>query len=149
MHDEDAADFENIIAQYKNFDSLTFMHRGLIGADWQRAIMKVDALLMPYSAPRYRYHTSAMLFTAIGFGKPIIAGNNMNPEVFEKYRIGETFESGDINDLARVLKNFINNFDTNIDIYKKNLREAGEKFSPSNFAKQLETIMSGDKNESN
>ena len=145
MHDEDAEDFENIIAQYKNFESLTFIHKGLIGADWQRAIMNVDALLMPYSAPRYRYHWGGMLFTAIGYEKPVITSDDMNPEVFEMYRIGETFKSGDLNDLAKVIETFVNDYDKNISVYRKNLREAGEKFSPSNFAKQLETIMSGDK----
>ncbi len=141
MHNEDAEDFEKIISKYKNFDGLKFMHKGLIGADWQRAIMNVDALLMPYSAPRYLYHVSAMLFTAIGFGKPVIAGDNLNPEIFATYKIGETFESGDLNDLANVLENFINNFDNSFETYERNLREAGEVFSPNNFAKQLEDII--------
>lgn len=141
MHAEDAEDFENIIAQYKNFDSLNFLHKGLIGAEWQKKISEIDALLMPYSAPRYKYHWGGMLFTAIGFEKPVIVSNDMNPEVFEMYRIGETFQSGNLQDLARVLENFINNFDDNIVEYKTNLRLAGENFSPVNFAKRLEKII--------
>ena len=141
MHNEDAEDFEKIINQYKNFDGLQFVHKGLIGADWQRTIMNVDALLMPYSAARYRYHTSAMLFTAIGFGKPVIAGSDMNPEIFERYKIGETFTSGNLDELAKVLEIFINNFDKNFSIYKENLQKAAENFSPNNFAKRLEKII--------
>ena len=141
MHNEDAEDFEEIIKQYKNYTNLEFMHKGLIGADWQRAIQKVDAIFMPYSAPRYRYHTSAMLFTAIGFEKPVVTDNTINPEVFEKYKIGETFESGNLDDLKIVLKNFIDNFDENISEYKKNLQAANENFSPANFAKRLEKII--------
>ena len=141
MHEEDAADFEKIIASYKNFDNLQFIHKGLIGADWQRAIMNVDALLLPYSAERYRYHTSAMLFTAIGFGKPVIAGNDMNPEIFDKYKIGETFESGNLDALSSTLEYFINNFDKNFPVYEKNLREAMNNFSPVNFAKRLDKII--------
>lgn len=141
MHEEDAADFEKIIASYKNFDNLQFIHKGLIGADWQRAIMDVDALLLPYSAARYRYHTSAMLFTAIGFGKPVIAGSDMNPEIFEKYKIGETFESGNLDALSSTLEYFINNFDKNFETYEKNLREAMNNFSPQNFVKRLEKII--------
>ena len=141
MHNEDAEDFENIIRQYKNFENLEFIHKGLIGADWQRAIMNVDALLLPYSAARYRYHTSAMLFTAIGFLKPVIVGNNMNPEIFESYRIGETFEDGNLEDLAAKLEYFINNFDKNFSVYKKNLNDAAENFSPVNFSKRLEKII--------
>ncbi|MBR4904029.1 MAG: glycosyltransferase family 1 protein [Selenomonadaceae bacterium] len=113
MHEEDAQDFEEIIKQYQGVEGLSFLHKGLIGAEWQQAIMNVNALLMPYSSPRYRYHWGGMLFTAIGFGKPVVASNDMNPEVFKLYRVGETFESGNLNDLSRVLETFINDFDKN------------------------------------
>ena len=141
MHAEDAEDFEAIINQYRGVAGLSFLHKGLIGAEWQRAIQGVDALLMPYSAPRYRYHWGGMLFTAIGFGKPVVASDDMNPEVFKLYRVGETFKSSDLNDLARVLETFINNFDKNAPIYAANLKAAGEDFSPVNFARRLEKIM--------
>lgn len=143
MHAEDSEDFEEIIRQYRGDERLSFLHKGLIGAEWQRAILGVDALLMPYSATRYRYHWGGMLFTAIGFGKPVVASDDMNPEVFNLYRVGETFHSGDLNDLARVLENFINDFDKNFPAYEKNLRAAGEDFSPVNFARRLEKIMEG------
>lgn len=141
MHAEDADDFEEIIRQYSGDERLSFLHKGLIGAEWQRAILGVDALLMPYSAPRYRYHWGGMLFTAIGFGKPVVASDDMNPEVFELYRVGETFKSGDVDELARVLENFINDFDKNFPTYSKNLRAAGDDFSPVNFARRLEKII--------
>lgn len=141
MHAEDADDFEAIIKQYSGDERLSFLHKGLIGAEWQRAILNVDALLMPYSAPRYRYHWGGMLFTAIGFGKPVVASDDMNPEVFELYRVGETFPSGDTDALARVLETFINDFDKNFPTYSANLRAAGEDFSPTNFARRLERII--------
>ena len=143
MHKEDADDFEEIIKQYGGVEGLSFLHKGLIGAEWQRAILNVDALLMPYSAPRYRYHWGGMLFTAIGFGKPVVASDDMNPEVFDLYRVGETFQSGNLDDLARVLEDFINGFDENFPTYEKALRAAGEDFSPVNFARRLERIMEG------
>ncbi len=141
MHEEDAEDFEKIIRQYQGVEGLSFLHKGLIGAEWQRAILNVDALLMPYSSPRYRYHWGGMLFTAIGFGKPVVASDDMNPEVFDLYRVGETFQSGNLDDLARVLESFINDFDKNFLVYEKNLRAAGEDFSPKSFAKRLEKII--------
>ena len=141
MHAEDSDDFEEIIRQYQSDDRLSFLHKGLIGADWQRAIFGVDALLMPYSAERYRYHWGGMLFTAIGFGKPVVASNDMNPEVFDLYRVGETFPSGDLDELARVLEGFINDFDKNFPIYASNLKAAGENFSPTNFARRIERII--------
>ena len=143
MHEEDAQDFEEIIAQYRGVEGLSFLHKGLIGAQWQRAILNVDALLMPYSATRYLYHWGGMLFTAIGFGKPVVASNDMNPEVFKLYRVGETFQSGNLDDLSRVLETFINDFDKNFPTYEKNLLAAGEDFSPKNFARRLEKIMEG------
>ncbi|MBQ6296687.1 MAG: glycosyltransferase [Selenomonadaceae bacterium] len=141
MHAEDAEDFEKIINQYRGVEGLSFLHKGLIGTEWQQAIMNVDALLMPYSAPRYRYHWGGMLFTAIGFGKPVVASDDMNPEVFDLYRVGETFQSGNLDDLARVLETFINDFDKNFPTYKKDLQAAGEDFSPVNFARRLEKII--------
>ncbi|MBQ7723283.1 MAG: glycosyltransferase, partial [Selenomonadaceae bacterium] len=143
MHAEDSDDFEEIIRQYRGDERLSFLHKGLIGAEWQRAILSVDALLMPYSAPRYKYHWGGMLFTAIGFGKPVVASDDMNPEVFELYRVGETFESGNVDALANVLENFINDFDKNFPTYSKNLKAAGEDFSPVNFARRLEKIIRG------
>ena len=141
MHAEDSDDFEEIIRQYSDDERLSFLHKGLIGEEWQRAILGVDALLMPYSAPRYRYHWGGMLFTAIGFGKPVVASDDMNPEVFELYRVGETFKSGNVDELARVLEKFINDFDKNFPMYSKNLSAAGEDFSPVNFARRLEKII--------
>ena len=141
MHKEDSDDFEEIIRQYGGDERLSFLHKGLIGAEWQRAIFGVDALLMPYSAERYRYHWGGMLFTAIGFGKPVVASNDMNPEVFDLYRVGETFESGNLDELARVLETFINDFDKNFPTYAANLQAAGETFSSVNFAKRIEKII--------
>ncbi len=142
MHAEDAADFEDIIRQYRGDERLSFLHKGLIGAEWQRAILGVDALLMPYSAPRYRYHWGGMLFTAIGFGKPVVASDDMNPEVFAQYRVGETFPAGNVDALGNVLEAFINDFDKNFPTYAENLRAAGDEFSPVNFARRLEKIIS-------
>ena len=141
MHPEDAEDFERIIKQYSGHEGIEFLHKGLIGAEWQRAIMSVDALLMPYSAPRYRYHWGGMLFTAIGFHKPVVASDDMNPEVFETFRIGELFKSGDMNDLKKSLEHFINTYDEMAPRYTEELTKAAEEYSPEAFAKRLVKII--------
>ena len=141
MHIEDSEDFERIIQKYSEQKNIAFLHKGLIGAEWQKAIASIDALLMPYSAPRYRYHWGGMLFTAIGFQKPVIASDDMNPEVFEKFKIGETFKSGDLNELGFVLEGFINNFNDNAEDYFQGLKCASEEFSPINFAHHLQNII--------
>lgn len=144
MHPEDAEDFEKIIQEYKDCAGIKFLHKGLIGAEWQKAIAGIDVLLMPYSAPRYLYHWGGMLFTAIGFQKPVIASNDINPEVFAKFNIGMTFKSGDMNDLQQVLEKFINGYDEDVAGYGEGLAEAGKKFSPESFAHRIEAILTGE-----
>lgn len=141
MHPEDAEDFERIIARYRGEDSIEFLHKGLIGKEWQEAIAAIDVLLLPYSAPRYRYHWGGMLFTALGFGKPVIASDDMNPEVFEAFKVGETFRSGDLEDLQRVLTEFINGWDERQAEYEAGLRAAFEEYSPKAFAERIEGII--------
>ena len=141
MHKEDAAEFEKIIAPYEKLENISVLRGALIGEDWQHAIMNVDALLLPYSAPRFKYHWGGMLFTALGYEKPVVSSDDMNPEIFARYRIGETFESGNLNALTLTLENFVNDFDKNFSVYKKNLREAAENFSPQNFARRFEKII--------
>ena len=141
MHPEDAVDFERIIAKYRGKGGITFLHRGLIGAEWQRAIASVDALLLPYSAPRYRYHWGGMLFTAIGFQKPVVASDDMNPEVFAAYDIGKLFPSGDLAALRDALEAFVNTYDEEEARYASELRRAAEIYSPKEFARRIVAIL--------
>ena len=142
MHAEDAAEFERIIAAYAG-RGITFLHRGLIGADWQRAISEVDALLLPYSAPRYRYHWGAMLFTAIGFKKPVLTSDDMNPEVFERFSIGMTFPSGDLAALGGALETFINEYDSRALHWHEALQRAADEYAPARFAVRIMEIIDG------
>ena len=141
MHKEDAKEFERIIKPYEKLENISVIRGALIGKDWQQAIMNVDALLIPYSAPRFKYHWGGMLFTALGYKKPVVSSDDMNPEIFERYKIGETFKSGNLEDLTLKLEYFINNFDKNFSIYKKNLCEAADTFSPKKFAQNLEELI--------
>ena len=140
MHPEDAADFERIIKKYSGYDGIEFLHKGLIGAEWQQAIMDIDALLMPYSAPRYRYHWGGMLFTAIGFQKPVVASDDMNPEVFAAFQIGLLFKSGDMESLRETLERFINTYDERSAGYVRDLQKAAALYSPASFVQRLEEI---------
>ena len=140
MHEEDAAEFERIIAAYAG-KGITFLHRGLIGAEWQRAIADVDALLLPYSAERYRYQCSAMLFTAIGFQKPVLVSDDMNPDVFEQFPVGVTFSSGDPAALGRALETFINEYDSRAPHWHKALEGAAQFYAPARVAAQITEIL--------
>lgn len=140
MHAEDAEEFERIIAAYDG-KGITFLHRGFIGAEWQRAIAGVDALLLPYSAERYRYQCSAVLFTAIGFQKPVLVSDDMNPAVFERFSVGETFPSGDSAALGRTLETFINEYNSRAPHWHHALEEAARYYAPSRVAAQIAAIL--------
>lgn len=134
---EDSADFERIQEKYKSYQQIRFLHKGLIGKEWQEAISKIDVLLMPYSASRYRYHWAGMLFTAIGYQKPVIASDDINPEVFDQYDIGLKFTSGNLTSLEDALKTFINTFDEKREVYQEELERASQDFSPESFVRKL------------
>lgn len=144
MHEEDAVEFDRIIAAYEG-RGITFLHRGLIGAEWQNAIASVDALLLPYSAERYRYQCSAMLFTAIGFQKPVLVSDDMNPAVLDHFPVGVTFPSGDSAGLGRALETFINEYDVRVSAWREALTSAGSAYAPTAFAERIVKIITENK----
>jgi glycosyltransferase involved in cell wall biosynthesis len=134
---EDRDDFERIIAKYSKQPQFSFLHQGLFGTEWQQAIAAVDALIMPYAAPRYRYHWGGMLFTAIGFQKPVLLSEDINPEVLDEYDIGLTFDAGDPQQLRHTMETFVNTYDAKQAIYHRELLRAGQDFAPARFVQQL------------
>lgn len=140
MKPEDSMDFERIIEKYKGHAHIKFLHKGLFGKDWQRAIMDVDALLMPYSAARYRYHWAGMLFTAIGYQKQVVLSSEINPEVLQEYGIGAVFQSGDAQSLHSTIEEFINTFAEKAPFYKHELARAYQAYSPALFAERMEAL---------
>lgn len=137
MDPRDGESFEHIAQTYGDDERLEFRHRGLTGAEWQQTVADMDALLMPYSAPRYRYHWGGMLFTALGSEKPVVASDDLNPEVWQHYKIGLTFKSGDLRDLGDCLKNFVDSFDAKAVLYSRELARAARDFAPANLADSL------------
>ena len=104
---EDGEIFDNYAEEYAEYKNITFWHKNLIGLEWQKALLSVDAIMMPYAAERYRYHWGAMLFTAIGFYKPVLASPELNPEVLEKYKIGMAVDLSSVDSFARQLERFV------------------------------------------
>lgn len=137
MKTEDSEDFERIIQKYQGHTHIKFLHKGLFGRDWQKAIMGVDALLMPYSAARYQYHWAGMLFTAIGYQKPVVLSSEINPEVLSEYELGCVFKSGDTQSLHQSIETFINTFVEKSPLYQQELARAYKKYSPTLFAERL------------
>lgn len=143
VHPDDAADFERIIKKYKDNGNITFWHKGLIGREWQEAIASLDALIMPYAAERYLYHWSAMLFTAIGYAKPVVASSQINPEVLTAYDIGVAFPGKQATSLQEALELFVNTYQEKADRYERELSRANAAFSPTGFVRGLIDIIEG------
>ena len=126
---EDGELFESIIKKYSKYSNIKFIHASLIGKDWDAALMSVDALLLPYGAERYRYHWAAMLFTAIGFYKPVLISPEINPEVLEQYSIGEVLNLDDINTIVQGISKFVGNLQHHKEIYNQGLIDANKDYS--------------------
>ena len=126
---EDGELFESIIKQYSKYSNIQFIHASLVGKDWDRALLSVDALLLPYGAERYRYHWAAMLFTAIGFQKPVLISPEINPEVLEQYSIGEVLNLDSVNSIGQGIQRFVENLKHNKEQYNQGLIHANEDYS--------------------
>ena len=126
---EDGELFESIIKQYSKYSNIQFIHASLIGIDWDRVLLSVDALLLPYGAERYRYHWAAMLFTAIGFHKPVLISSEINPEVLEQYSIGEVLNLDSVNSIGQGIQRFVENLKHNKEQYNQGLIHANEDYS--------------------
>lgn len=133
----DATAFEEYIAKYKRFPNIEFWHKNLIGEEWHEALLSVDAIIMPYAAERYRYHWSAMLFTAIGFNKPMLQSPEMNPEILQQFSIGKALDMTSKTAFTKQLEHFVNEFSENIPVYNDSLKKANELYSQKNLIKNI------------
>lgn len=138
---EDGEDFERLASEYATYDTIKFLHKSLIGREWQEALLNSDVILMPYAAERYRYHWGAMLFTAIGYYKPVLQSPELNPEVLEKFKIGESVILDSVEQFSKQLEQFVNSFEKKQAQYQKGLTDANAEYSPTQFAKNLLTII--------
>lgn len=134
---EDSDEFEKIISEYKSVPNIEFWHKNLINEEWQKALLGVDVIIAPYAAERYRYHWSAMLFTAIGFYKPILQSPEMNPEVLEKYCVGEAVAMNSVEDFRKQLENFVNTYQNKVSEYAEALKKANIEYGHENLIKNI------------
>ena len=126
---EDTALFNSLIEKYEHIPNIVFRHESLIGKDWEDALLSVDAIAMPYAAERYRYHWGAMLFTAIGYNKPVLVSPELNPEVLEQFPIGCVIQSLEETDIIHALKGLVELLSTKKVHTKVALEQANEVYS--------------------
>ena len=133
----DADDFERLAKKYSGFKGIKFLHKNLLGIEWQKELMACDVILMPYGAERYRYQPSAMLFTGIGYFKPVLQSPEMSPEVLQEFCVGEAVKLDSVDTFAAQLESFVNTFKDKAEKYKKGLIGANEKYSQANLIKHI------------
>lgn len=129
--------FEQIAKKYDQYKNIVFWHKNLIGKEWENALLGVDAIMMPYAAERYRYHWGAMLFTAIGYHKPILSSPELNPEVLQKYKIGIAVNLTSQELFKGQLEKFIDDLVKNTSVYNKNLYLANDEYSQKKLIQHI------------
>ncbi len=134
---EDGELFEKFAREYQKYTNITFWHKNLIGVEWQEALLSVDAIMMPYAAERYRYHWGAMLFTAIGFYKPVLASPELNPEVLQQFNIGQAIDLSSVENFVKQLENFISDLVENTAAYQQGLDDANRAYSQSQMLQEI------------
>lgn len=138
---EDGEDFDRIACAYASLPGIKFLHKNLIGAEWQRTLMNCDVVLLPYGAERYLYQPSAMLFTAIGYQKVVLQSPELNPEIIKAFTIGDIVPLSDVTAFTSMLQNFVNTFYDKADEYKQGLEDANKYFSQEKLIQSLLCIM--------
>lgn len=134
---EDTALFNSLIEKYKHITNIVFRHENLIGKDWEEALLSVDAIAMPYAAERYRYHWGAMLFTAIGYNKPVLVSPELNPEVIDRYKIGVKLDSSDINLIKERMEHLIEMLSLHCDDLMFELKRANYRYSQYKLIQEI------------
>lgn len=141
---EDTALFDDIIKRYSSYENITFLHKNLIGAEWETAIRNIDIMLLPYGAERYLYHWSAMLFTAIGFYKPVLQSEEINPEVLRNFSLGAFIDMKDEVKFKTQLKKFIDVYRENSGKYNQELLRANGIYAQTKMVANI--ISNGEDN---
>ena len=140
---EDSEDFERLATKYAAQKNIIFVHKNLLGLAWQKALMDCDILLLPYGAERYRYQPSAMLFTGIGYYKPVLQSPEMNPEILQEFKIGEAVQLQSVAAFSQQLETFINSFQAKAAIYEAGLSGANKKYSQARLLATITAILQG------
>lgn len=138
----DREDFDRLIRAYEKEKTIQFLHEPLIGMAWQKALASVSAIVIPYGNERYRYHTSAMISNAIGYKKPVLAADNVNPEVLAAHAIGVSFPNGDSRALTQALEKFVNTYEEEKNKYASALDQAYTEYAPSRLAENIVALAS-------
>lgn len=136
----DSDDFERLRNEYADYKNIHFLHKNLLGIEWQKEIMNIDVMLLPYGAERYRYQPSAMLFTAIGYYKPVLQSPEMNPEILQEFDVGEAVKLDSADVFSKQLEKFVNEFPEKQESYRQGLIKANKKYGQDKLIEKITSI---------
>lgn len=134
---QDQADVEALVEAYRTNSKITVLTEKLIDTAWYEAISSVDVLFLPYTAERYLYNWSALYLTAIGFHKPVITTDVLNPEIMAAFDVGACVNMDNFEAFLQGVESFVNRFSERKEHYAEQLQEAAEKYSRANFIRNL------------
>lgn len=101
-------------------------------------------LLLPYGAERYRYQPSAMLFTAIGYYKPVLQSPEMNPEILSEFSVGEAVQLDSVDIFSHQLETFVNSFSAHQKEYRDGLIGANRKYGQDKLIQRIIEVLSAE-----
>ncbi|MCQ2380996.1 MAG: glycosyltransferase family 1 protein [Acidaminococcaceae bacterium] len=96
MRKEDQDELNKIIQEYENVPGVKLLKRPFFGDEWRDAVLGIDVMLVPGAGDKDRYHWGGVFFNALGFFKPMLADEVINPEIFQNYAAGEGFDPTDL-----------------------------------------------------
>ena len=141
---EERSEAAALVDAYSKKDPrLSFITGQLGPVEWQEALLGVHAILMPYGAKRFLRNWSSMVFSAIGFRRPVLVTEHLNPTVVERFGIGRIARGDGFGPLSEALGLLAADFD-DPSHYRDKLDAALDYFHPSRLAKTLVELASSD-----
>lgn len=136
-NEKDKLSCEEIVNANQNNPRFSFTDAYLKGETWQKAIDDVDIILAPYASMQFYYTYSAMCFNALGFKKPVMLANTVNPHVLEQFNVGLSLDFSDKEKLKESVVNFIDTYKEKYPLYEKEIEKASLVYSFENVVKGL------------
>lgn len=130
-------------AYSKKDPRLSFITGQLDNVEWQEALLSVHAILMPYGARRFLWNWSSMLFSAIGFRRPVLVTETLNPSVVEKFGIGQIARGEGFSALTKALEGLVADFE-DPSLYQERLEAAFDYYHPRRLAESLVKLIESD-----
>ena len=83
-----------------------------------------------------------MLFTAIGYYKPVLQSPEMNPEILQEFDVGEAVKLDSVDVFSKQLEKFVNEFPEKQESYRQGLIKANEKYGQDKLIQCIVHILS-------